>query len=101
MSTSRRGFIRIGAATVGSLALRPFGLISALAQPATSQYQALVCVFLLGGNDGHNTVIPIITAQQNYSLYQQYRGGLGRSAPGLRCSQDFCPPEFAAPGDRG
>ena len=42
----------------------------------SSNYQALVCIFLRGGNDGHNTVIPITTAQQNYSLYQQDRGGL-------------------------
>jgi uncharacterized protein (DUF1501 family) len=41
-----------------------------------SGYQALVCVFLLGGNDGHNTVIPIATAQQNYNQYLQNRGGL-------------------------
>ena len=52
-----------------------FGEMNALAA-AGSGYQALVCVFLLGGNDGHNTVIPITTAQQNYSLYQQDRGGL-------------------------
>ena len=32
---SRRGFIRIGAATVGSLALRPFGLLPALARERT------------------------------------------------------------------
>jgi len=51
-----------------------FGELNALA--AGSNYQALVCVFLLGGNDGHNTVIPMTTAQQNYSLYQQARGGL-------------------------
>ena len=38
--------------------------------PPASNYQALVCIFLTGGNDGHNTVIPITTAQQNYSLYQ-------------------------------
>jgi hypothetical protein len=39
-----------------------------------SGYQALVCIFLSGGNDGHNTVIPIKTAQQNFSLYQSARG---------------------------
>ena len=55
-----------------------FGEMNALA--AGSGYQALVCIFLLGGNDGHNTVIPITTAQQNYSLYQQDRGGLGDPA---------------------
>jgi uncharacterized protein (DUF1501 family) len=44
---TRRGFIRIGAASVGSLALRPFGVLPALAQNGPN-YQALVCVFLFG-----------------------------------------------------
>jgi uncharacterized protein (DUF1501 family) len=57
---------------MGSMA--KFGELNALA--AGSNYQALVCVFLLGGNDGHNTVVPMATAQQNYSFYQQARGGL-------------------------
>ena len=76
---SRRDFLKdtlrsvtaLGA--VGSMA--KFGEMNALAAPG-GNYQALVCVFLLGGNDGHNTVIPISTAQQNYSAYQQNRGGL-------------------------
>jgi uncharacterized protein (DUF1501 family) len=75
---SRREFLKdtlrsvtaLGA--VGSMA--KFGEMNALA--AGSGYQALVCVFLLGGNDGHNTIIPMTTAQQNYNLYQQNRGGL-------------------------
>src|SRR5579862_941791 len=75
---SRREFLKetlrsvtaLGA--VGSMA--KFGEMNALA--AGPSYQALVCVFMLGGNDGHNTVIPITTAQQNYSLYQQGRGPL-------------------------
>ncbi len=33
----------------------------AAAQTASTDYKALVCVFLAGGNDGHNTVIPIDT----------------------------------------
>jgi uncharacterized protein (DUF1501 family) len=74
MSTSRRGFIRIGAATVGSLALRPFGLISALAQSASSQYQALVCVFLFGGNDSNNTIVPMDDA--SFQAYSSIRGSL-------------------------
>ena len=49
---SRRGFIRVGAATVGSLALRPFGLLPTLAQGG-ADYRALVCVFLFGGNDSN------------------------------------------------
>jgi uncharacterized protein (DUF1501 family) len=61
---------------LGSLgAMSKFGEMTALAA-GSSNYQALVCVFLGGGNDGHNTVIPITTAQQNYSLYQAGRQGL-------------------------
>lgn len=70
---SRRGFIRTGAVGVGSLALRPFGLLPALAQSGPD-YRALVCVFLFGGNDSNNTVIPMDTA--NYSAYQSIRGSL-------------------------
>ncbi len=70
---SRRGFVRIGAATVGSLALRPFGLLPAMAQSGPN-YQALVCVFLFGGNDSNNTVIPMDDA--SYSSYQSIRGSL-------------------------
>jgi uncharacterized protein (DUF1501 family) len=38
--------------------LKRFGLINALAQSGVTDYKALVCVFLNGGNDGNNTVIP-------------------------------------------
>jgi uncharacterized protein (DUF1501 family) len=75
---SRREFIKDTLRSVTALGavggLAKFGEMNALA--AGSGYQALACVFLLGGNDGHNTVIPIATAQQPYSQYQQYRGGL-------------------------
>jgi uncharacterized protein (DUF1501 family) len=37
-------------------------------------YQALVCIFMYGGNDGNNTIVPLDAA--NYRLYQQYRGPL-------------------------
>src|SRR5580658_5750120 len=75
---SRRGFIRVGAATVGSLALRPFGLLPALAQSGPD-YRALVCVFLYGGNDSNNTIIPM----NSYSAYQSIRGSLGLSTGAL------------------
>ena len=55
-------------------AMAKFGELNALASSGASGYQALVCIFLAGGNDGHNTVIPISTAQQSYSLYLQGRG---------------------------
>lgn len=72
--TSRRGFIRIGAATVGTMALRPFGLIPRLAAQTVSDYKALVCVFLFGGNDSNNMVIPTDTA--NFTAYTSIRGSL-------------------------
>src|ERR1700739_2346623 len=75
---SRREFLKDTLRSVAALgaagSMAKFGEMNALA--TGSGYQALVCVFLLGGNDGHNTVVPITTAQQNYSLYQQARGGL-------------------------
>jgi uncharacterized protein (DUF1501 family) len=77
---SRRGFIRAGAATVGTLALRPFGLLPALAQ-SSANYRALVCVFLFGGNDSNNTVIPMDDA--SYQAYTSIRGSLALSASEL------------------
>ena len=77
---SRRSFIRVGAATVGSLALRPFGLLPSLAQNGPD-YRALVCVFLFGGNDSNNTVIPMDSA--SYNAYQSIRGSLALSGSDL------------------
>ncbi len=78
---SRRGFIKIGAASVGSLALRPFGLLPALAQSGSTDYRALVCVFLFGGNDSNNMVIPADDAQ--YKAYSSLRGNLVLSGSAL------------------
>ncbi len=61
---------------MGSLALRPFGLLPALAQSGPD-YRALVCVFLFGGNDSNNTVIPM--DDTNYKAYTSIRGSLALS----------------------
>jgi len=71
---SRRGFIRVGAASVGTLALRPFGLLPTLAQTGPD-YRALVCVFLFGGNDSNNTIVPLDDA--SYKSYLSIRASLG------------------------
>src|ERR1700689_1767944 len=78
---SRRGFIRIGTATVGTLALRPFGLLPALATTSAPDYRALVCVFLFGGNDSNNTIIP--TDDTNFQAYSSIRGSLALTAAEL------------------
>ena len=75
---SRREFLRTGLRSVAGLgaigAMSKFGEMNALA--AGANYRALVCIFLAGGNDGHNTVIPIQTAAQNIGLYQTARQSL-------------------------
>src|SRR5579862_9305121 len=77
---TRRGFIRVGAAGVSSLALRPFGLLPAMAQNGPS-YRALVCVFLFGGNDANNMVIPM--DDTHFKAYSSLRGTLALTGADL------------------
>jgi uncharacterized protein (DUF1501 family) len=77
---SRRGFIRAGAATVGSLALRPFGVLPALAQ-SSANYKALVCVFLFGGNDANNMIVPM--DDPTFTAYTSARAALALPTTGL------------------
>lgn len=77
---SRREFVRIGAASIASLALRPFGLLPALAQSGPD-YRALVCVFLFGGNDSNNMIVPLDDA--NYQAYTSVRGDLALTGGSL------------------
>jgi len=72
---NRRSFLRCAslAAAGSSLALRPFGNLSALAQSAGG-YKAMVCIFLLGGNDSNNMLIPGDPA--GYANYAGIRGPL-------------------------
>ncbi len=71
--TNRRDFIRASAALGAMPFLPPFSISSANAAD-TSGYKALVCVFLFGGNDSHNTIVPITTSE--YNAYRSARGGL-------------------------
>ena len=75
MAVNRRSFIRYAsmAAAGNALALRPFGALNALAQ-SSQDYKALVCVFLFGGNDANNTLVPFDTA--GYGNYASVRGPL-------------------------
>ena len=49
-------------------------LETANATPMAQDYKALVCIFLFGGNDGHNTVFPMSNTE--YNAYIAKRGGL-------------------------
>jgi len=61
------------AAAGNALGFRPFGMLNALAQ-TTPDYKALVCVFLFGGNDGSNMLVPFDTA--GYQNYANIRGAV-------------------------
>ncbi len=74
---SRREFIRQAAcATLGTIALtstiRDLRFMNAaVAQSNVTDYKALVCVFLAGGNDSNNVIIP--TIQSEYDNYATVR----------------------------
>src|ERR1700678_4842635 len=75
MHQSRRSFLATAslAAAGNAIGFRPFGMLNALAQ-TTSDYKALVCVFLFGGNDSNNMLIPFDT--NGYNNYATIRGAL-------------------------
>jgi uncharacterized protein (DUF1501 family) len=70
---SRRQFLRAASALSVAGAATPFALnlasIAAASAQTAPDYRALVCVFLYGGNDAHNTVVPYDSAS-----YQTYAG---------------------------
>ncbi|MGA9768527.1 MAG: DUF1501 domain-containing protein [Blastocatellia bacterium] len=82
MKKSRRVFLRrsglaLGGAVFAS-SVRSLGLVSALAKSdnkigaAAPDYKALVCIFMFGGNDCNNTIIPY----DGYANYASRRGSL-------------------------
>jgi uncharacterized protein (DUF1501 family) len=93
MKQSRREFITKSGCALGMAALATqvehFGLMSALAQkvddnqtdatPEGGNYKALVCIFMSGGNDGNNTIIPNHSdaSVSNYAAYNTARNTQG------------------------
>ncbi len=76
---SRREFLKTGCRTLSSLgaaaALGRAGLVTARAQSAgSSDYKALVCIFLFGGNDSNNLLVP--NDSVGYANYQKIRQNL-------------------------
>lgn len=73
LALSRRAMLRAGATAAGVAALTRLGHTAALAQSAPD-YKALVCVFMAGGNDGHNMFVP--QEQAAFADYRAIRRGL-------------------------
>ena len=63
MAITRRDFLRNSACAIGGVALASsidtFSVVHALTPQAATDYRALVCVFLNGGNDGNNMLVSL------------------------------------------
>lgn len=81
MAQSRRDFLRTSACALGSMALASsienFGIVHALTPQAASDYKALVCVFLNGGNDGNNMFVDL----NQYTQYSNVRSAAQLAIP--------------------
>ena len=82
---ARRAFLR-QLATYGTLGAAsrlalPLSLLGTAAAEAATDYKALVCVYLHGGNDYANTVVPFDSP--NYALYSSLRSSLALPASSL------------------
>jgi uncharacterized protein (DUF1501 family) len=94
MQINRRTFIRSAAllAAGNAAGLKPMGMLNAAAQSAgPNDYKALVCVFLSGGNDANNVIIPFDAS--GYSNYVAARGPLALAQGSL--AQLASMPNFA------
>jgi uncharacterized protein (DUF1501 family) len=101
MKYSRRTFLRrsgyaLSAAAIASK-FKGLGLISALAQQnAPTDYKALVCIFLAGGNDCNNMIVPLdATGYGNYSTARN-SSGLALTQASLMPTQ-ITPPSIGTP----
>ena len=72
---SRREFLKLATALAATRFAPPLALnLAALGETAAAtatDYKALVCVFMIGGNDNFNTLVPYDPA--NYAIYTQQR----------------------------
>ncbi len=98
MKENRREFLKKSGCALSMMALatqaRHFGMMSAMAQtieeePSSdssappSDYRALVCIMLAGGNDGNNLIIPNHSDANisNYAVYASSRAAQGLAIP--------------------
>jgi len=84
MRQSRREFVRRTCCTAAALGVASsfsrFGLVNALAQSPVD-FRALVCIFLFGGNDANNMLVPMDPA--GYSNYLNTRKALSNGGLAL------------------
>jgi uncharacterized protein (DUF1501 family) len=78
INASRRAFLQRGSALAVAGVATPWAVnLAAMAEAAAAtatDYKAIVCVFMYGGNDYGNTLVPYDSS--NYNAYQQLRPSL-------------------------
>ncbi len=83
MHSNRRNFLRtaLGLSTMTAAGgFSRLSMLNAMTQPS-GPYRALVCIFLYGGNDSNNLVVPLDTA--GYNNYKTIRAGLALDSASL------------------
>src|SRR5438128_413675 len=101
---SRRRFLgQASCAAVGSISilntmlnLRLAQQVAAVTAPAAGEYRALVCLFLAGGNDSFNMLVPRDPAA--YTTYQTSRSNLALTPAQLIDIHPIGLPNFAVHG---
>ena len=102
---ARRNFLKmsarlaaLGLTSLGVQPARQFFVRDVEAQSRVTDYKALVCVYMFGGNDANNLIVPA----DNYAAYSSARGGTGGVAitsvgimPARRLDQSFAVVQFA------
>jgi uncharacterized protein (DUF1501 family) len=79
---ARREFLNLAGRTLaGSALLANFGRIGTASAASTSGYKALVCLYMTGGNDGFNWLVPVTSSA--YSTYAKSRSNLALGASEL------------------
>ncbi len=78
-NASRRLFLRqVGALSAAGAAAAPLALnlaaVGSAAAQSSSDYKAIVCIFMYGGNDGNNMLVPRELTE--YNQYQRLRTNL-------------------------
>lgn len=100
----RRHWLKLAGLVGASLGAGAIGNLLAPARPArAADYKALVCVFLYGGNDGLNTIVPTdatrwgeyAAVRQSLALPQGSLVGLGTSGYGLHPALAALAPAWA------
>lgn len=78
---SRRRFLKTSAVSAAGLATLRMGSLGQEAAPSPGDYKALVCVFLYGGADTFNLLIP--QERSEHGLYRRSRGNLAEDRAAL------------------